>query len=70
MILKSANFICIIRQSVWPRSSRGKWEKADVLPAEGGAGYEEPGQRNPVERVWRFEPAGSINECRYILTDD
>ena len=41
-----------------------------MLPAEGEAGYEEPGQRNPVERVWRFEPAGSINECRYILTDD
>lgn len=32
---------------------RGKWEKkAAVFPAKGGARYEEPGQRNPNERVW------------------
>lgn len=44
------NFMCTIRQRV-DRVAVGVEEKAEAFLAEVGAGYEESGQRNPVERM-------------------
>ena len=45
------NFMCTTRQRVDRVDVGGVEEKADAFLAEVGAGYEEYGQRNPVERM-------------------